>query len=189
MKKGYMVVFILVHILYWTLVLDQVEGLGRPVSVLMILLSLLIEILLLKNLRRESQSIRLKSIFFVDLLSGLEWLLFFSLIIKALTQEMSFYNATIECSTFFFISVVSLFLIPKAVRDKTLINSKYTLIVLGLFLSIDRILIGLPLDSVIRIFYVTRTFSVARSNLSILMFVAWIINVEYVKKQLVIDKV
>jgi len=191
MKKVYMVIFILAHIFYWTIVLDQTEGRGKALAVLMILLSLLVEILLLNRIRKTRQTFRVKPILIMEILSGLEWLLFFILVIKALTQETSFYDATIECRTFFFISVVSLLIIPSSIRNKTLgkvVDVKYPVLVLILFLAVDRFLLGIPNDNFVHMFYTSASLSIANSNLSILMFLAWIINVEFVKKQLVMDK-
>ncbi|GAU79380.1 hypothetical protein [Fusibacter sp. 3D3] len=191
MRKIYLLILMLLGIFYWIVVLDHVSGTGKTVSLLMILICLLIEILLIKYLRKEPNDIPLRFRFLIDLPSGIEWFIFFCFIIKALSGRGAFFEAQIEMQTLLFILTISLLVVPSAVRRKKshrAIELKSILPVLVGFIALDRGLTYLELQHYIPPFYTATTVRFATSNLTMLMYVTWIVNVEFVKKQFLLFK-
>ncbi len=176
----------LLGIFYWIVVLDHADAAGKPMPLLMILICLLVEILLIKYLRKETFEIPSHVQLWSDLLTGIEWLIFFCFIIKSFSKELSFFESQIEMQTFFFILTMSLLIMPTAVRSKKShqpINFKFVMVVLIGFVLIDRSLIYFELHQFLPPIYTSNTISFATSNLSILMYVTWIVNVEFIRKQ------
>lgn len=175
----------LIGILYWIIVLDHAGVAGKPIPLFMILICLLVEILLIKHLRKETFETPSHVHLWMDLLNGIEWLIFFCFIIKSLSRGSAFFESRIEMQTLFFILTMSLLVIPTTVRSKKKhqpINLKFVLLVLIGFVLVDRSLIYLELNQYLPSIYISNTIPFATSNLSILMYVTWIVNVEFVKK-------
>lgn len=191
LRKVYLLFLMLIGIFYWVVVLDQADAVGKPIPLLMILICLLVEILLIKRLRKESFEIPLHFRFFMDLINGIEWLIFFCFVIKSLSSNSSFFESRIEMQTLFFILTMSLLVVPMIVRSKKKhqsMNLKVVLFILLGFIIIDRGIIYLELHHYLPQIYASNTVRFATTNLSILMYVTWIVNVEFIKKQFILSK-
>ncbi|MBF4693864.1 hypothetical protein [Fusibacter ferrireducens] len=186
MRKIYLLFLMLIGLLYWIVALDHANATGKPIAVLMILIWLLIEILVIKHLRKEAFDSDLLSHFLIDLINGIEWLIFFGFAIKLFSSGMRFFEAQIEMRTFLFMLTISLLVMPAIAhskRKKHTLNHRIVLFALLGFFLVDWIIVYLELHYFLLPIYTSNSIRFATSSLSVLMYITWILNVEFVKKQ------